>query len=376
MRRVLTNSMVFSRLAVFLGLASALFYSATTASFAQTVDSLDRLFTIQAVKVDVTARRASDARDQALAQAQSGAYDKLLRKITQVEGRALLPELTDVQKQSLVSGIQVVDEQSSARRYIASLDIRFEPGSFSRFLAEYKVPHVLGTGRGLIVLHAHTDGVANYLWQHKAETNTAYEAVDWLNRIRTYVFPRGELQERAMISYSEVANFKTSNVNKLAQRYDVESALLLSTEWKNAGNGDGVLAYSFHSTDGAYEDSGIIETRGENAETEAQRLMYEQVLEQIDSAWRDQLLVDTSMGGDMKVIVPSTTIDVLPRIEKLLSEVTLVHGVEVKSIGLPFGQIHFRYTGREDQLVLALRYGGLDLGLYGEDRILKIRTVE
>ncbi|MBL4837036.1 MAG: DUF2066 domain-containing protein [Kordiimonadaceae bacterium] len=340
------------------------------------MESLDRLFTIRAITVDVTAKRASDARDIALAQAQSEAYDKLLRKITQPEGRALLPVLSDVQRQALVSGIQIVKEQSSARHYIASLDIRFEPGKVSRFLAENKVPHVLGTGRGLMVLHAHTDGIGTFLWQPKAATLKANAAVDWINRIRTYVFPRGELAERAVVSYSEVAKFKTDNLQALALKYDVESLLLITSAWHEKGDGTGALSYEFHATDGDFEDKGHIDGAGTDAEANTQAQMFETVLEQIDSAWRDQLLVDTSTGGELRVLVPTTTADILPTIEKRLADVTLVHGFEVKSIGLPFSEVFFRYTGREDQLVLALRYGGLDLANYGEDRILKIRTIE
>ncbi|MEX0299535.1 MAG: DUF2066 domain-containing protein, partial [Kordiimonas sp.] len=216
MRRVLKNTMVFCRL--FSGFLAILlcvqWFSATVQ--AQTTESLDRLFTIRSVKVDIVASRASEARRLALAQAEHEAYLKLLRKITQPEGRALLPELSAAEIQALISGIEVVDEQSSARRYVAELDVRFEPSNVSAFLAEHNVPHVLGTGRGLIVLHGHSDGLTDYIWQPKPSTMAAREGVDWINRIRTYVFPLGELRERAAMSYSEVVNFKVDHIGVIS----------------------------------------------------------------------------------------------------------------------------------------------------------------
>ncbi len=371
MRRVLKNTMVFCRL--FSGFLAILLcvqgFSATVD--AQTTESLDRLFTIRSVKVDIVASRASEARRLAFAQAEQESYLKLLRKITQPEGRALLPELSPAEIQPLISGIEVVDEQSSARRYVAELDVRFEPSNVSAFLAEHSVPHVLGTGRGLIVLHAHSDGLTDYIWQPKASTKAARESVDWINRIRTYVFPLGELRERAAMSYSEVANFNADNVGVISSFYNVQSALLIRSEWDSVS---GRLTYAFFSTDGDWSRDGIIEKHGEGAEKEAQLEMFETILEEIDSAWRDQLLVDTGTEGELHTLVPSTSLNILADVEKRLADVSLVRGVELREIGLPFSKMYFHYTGRKEQLVMALRYAGLDLATYGEDHILKIRS--
>lgn len=374
MRRVLKNTMIFSRLFSCLVVFLLCLQEQSGELEAQTTESLDRLFTIRSVRVDVVASRASEARRLALAQAEQEAYGKLLRKITQPAGRALLPELTAPQIQALISGIEVVEEQSSARRYLAELDVRFEPSNVSAFLAEYGVPHVLGTGRGLIVLHAHSDGLTNFIWQPKSSTLAARAAVDWVNRIRTYVFPIGELRERAAMSYSEVVNFNVNNVKAIAGIYDVQSTLLIRSTWKVDSLGSGKLSYAFFSTDGDWTRDGTIEVQGSDAEEIAQQQMFEAILEEIDTAWRDQLLVDTGTEGDLVTLVPSTSLDILADIEKRLADVSLVRGVEYREIGLPFSRLYFHYTGRKEQLVMALRYAGLDLAAYGDQHILKIRT--
>lgn len=374
MRRVFKNTMIFKH---FLSvLAMTLFYAGLFPGnlAAQTTESLDRLFTIRSVKVDVVAARASEARRLALAQAEQEAYQKLLRKITQPEGRAQLPELSALQIQVLISGIEVVDEQSSSRRYVAELDVRFEPSNVSTFLAEHGVPHVLGTGRGLIVLHAHSDGLNDYLWQPKDSSSNARRAVDWLNRIRTYVFPRGELRERAAISYGEVMEFKADNLATIARDYGVQSVLLIRSKWQLLPGNTGRLVYAFYSSDGNWTKEGLIESSGDKAEETAQQRMFEAILEEIDTAWRDQLLVDTGTEGELTTLIPTINLNILAEIDKRLADVSLVRGVELNEIGLPFSKIYFHYTGRKDQLVMALRYAGLDLEAYGDQHILKIRT--
>jgi vacuolar-type H+-ATPase subunit H len=340
---------------------------------AQTVDSLDRLFTIREIKVDERARRASEARRTALAKAEQEAYDKLLRKITQPAGRAQLPQLSAQEKQALISGIDVVEEQSSSRRYTATLNVRFEPANVSQFLAKYHVPHVLSTGRGIVVLHGHRDGFSEYLWRPNAATVQARASVDWLNRIRRYVFPRGEIRERLAVTYREVDEFDAVGTAQIAGFHNVQSVLMISSQWENDETGGGTLSYRFLSSDGGLADTGSIQVAGDNAQAIALVQMFEDVLEKIDTAWRDQLLVDTGTGGDMAVLVPTTSLDVLTTVKKRLDDVTLVQSFKILSVGLPLSEVSFHYTGREDQLVLALRYAGLTLDQYGNKKMLRLR---
>ena len=342
---------------------------------AQSLDSLDRLFTIREIKVDERASRASEARRTALSKAELEAFDKLLRKITQPEGRAALPELSVGEKQALISGIEVVEEQASSRRYTATLNVRFEPSSVSRFLARYGVPHVLSTGRGIVALHAHQDGLDEFLWQPNQPTLEARAAVDWLNRIRQYVFPRGEIRERLAVTYREIAAFEAPGNRKIAGFYDVQSVLMISSIWDAEGEG-GTLNYHFSSTDGGVSGANKIQIHGPEAQAVALAQMFEAVLEEIDTAWRDQLLVDTGTGGEMEMLIPTVDLDVLTSIQKRLDDVTLVRNFKILSVGLPFSQISFHYTGREDQLALALRFAGLSLDMYGADKILKLREPE
>jgi|GEM_PF-1404681 len=347
----------------------AAFFAISQQAVAQTIESLDRLFTIQAVKVDVRSRRASDAQRSAFAQAEGDAYAKLLLKITQPEGRALLPILSPSQIRALVSGIEVVSEQSSSRRYIATLDVRFEPGKVSRFLAENGVPHVLSTGRGLVVLHAHKDGLNEYLWQQGNYAAEARVSVDWLNRIRKYIFPRGDLRERRLLTYGDMANLQFDGAQKVAAFYGVRSVLMLTSQWV-AGADGGTLTFRYYSSDNDTVDNGAIEVSGNGAQQIALKAMFEQVLDVVDSAWREQLLVDTGTGGEIVVLVPTTELKVLSDVERRMAEVTLVQKVTILSVGLPFTKIRFRYTGRIDQLILALKFAGLALTEYGDEKLL------
>ncbi len=344
---------------------------ATPAS-AQSDAPLDQLFTIRGLKVDETARSANQARQVALLNAEQEAYEKLLRKITQAEDRSRLPELTVQERQALISGLEFVDDQSSSRRYLATLNVRFEPSLVSSFLASYGVPHVLSTGRPILVLHTHRRGASEYLWEADPTIDEARNSVDWLNRIRGYRFARGEIQERLAISASEVRTLDIEKAKQVSALNQLESAVLIRSEVLYRSGAKVGLRHMFLATDSGVQGGADIPISIEG-EAGALAEMYEQILDVIDGAWRERLLVDTGSQGEVTVLVPSVELADYAEVERRLADVTLVQSVDVKSVGLPLSRLLIRYTGREEQLTLALRFEGLDLRPYGDEKLLELR---
>ena len=334
---------------------------------------LDQLFTIRDIKLDETASSANRARQTALLKVEVEAYEKLLRKITQLSDRERLPELEVAERQALISGIEIVEERSSSRRYLATMNVRFEPSRVSNFLANYNVPHVLGTGRPILVLHAHQRGLAKFLWEDDPVLSQARAEVDWVNRIRGYRFARGEIKERAAVSASEVQQLDNEAALKIGAMNALQSAVLISSTVMQPDEGTQVLLFDYTATDSGVSGSGSFPVSGGD-EKVALTEMFEYVLEMIDGAWRERLLVDTGTQGELNVVVPSLSLEDLAELERRLAAVTLVQAYEVREVGIPLSQLYLRYTGREDQLALAFRFEGLDLKPFGAQLMLELRN--
>lgn len=371
--RLCAQNMSMSSVLIRFGSLVALWFAMVWSAGAQELADtpLDQLFTIRAITVDETDRSADRARRRALLDAEVQAYAKLLQKITQQADRDRLPELSVEERQTLISGIEFVDEQSSSRRYIATLNIRFEPDRVSRFLADYGVPHVLGTGRPVLVLHAHQKGLKQYLWDVDQAMLTAREEVDWLNRIRGYRFAHGSIRERLTMTSTEVFDFNVEQSNKITELNGLRATTLIGSRIEYTADGQEVLRYDFLATDSGVSGQGeiLIDVN----ETSALVSMYDEILEVIDGAWRERLLVDTASAGDLEVLVPSRSLDEFAEVQKRLSEVTLVQAVKTLSVAVPLSGLQLSYTGREDQLAMALRFEGLDLKPYGTQMILELR---
>jgi hypothetical protein len=375
MRKLNKNILSFSlalRVAAFLILS----FIQVSGVKAQQDSSLDQLFTIRDIRVDETAANANRARQAALLQAEEDAYHRLLRKITQPESRAQLLQLTATERQALISGIDFVQEQSSSRRYIAVLNVRFEPSQFSSFLAQYNVPHVLSTGSGILVLHAHQRGLAKVLWQADQPLEAARDEVDWVNRIRRYSFARGNIKERLSVSASEILDLDIAAAERAGRIAGFNSALMIGSKVARLASGELQIRYHFSATDSGLKGEGSINFPSPQASTEIEALvaMYDTILEENDSAWRDRLLVDTGTQGDIQVMAPTVSLADMAQYEKILNEVSLVQSYSISEIGVPLSTFQIRYTGRQDQLSQALKFAGLDLKPYGDQMMIELRT--
>ena len=84
-------------------------------------------YTVTGVDVDVTAPDAVQARQQGIAEARRKAAKMLVDRIVAPEDRARVTIPGDASLEGMVRGIEFVRERSAPGRYIATLNVVFQP---------------------------------------------------------------------------------------------------------------------------------------------------------------------------------------------------------------------------------------------------------
>ena len=339
-------------------------------------EALDDLFTIRAIKIDETEKSASKAREKGLAKAESYAFDRLMGKILSTDDFHNLPPLSVAEKQSMMRGIDIVSEQRSSRRYIAEINISFEPVTVSQWLADLEIPHVLGAGTGLLVLHAHRDNVDEYFgeaWDmEKSILASIWKLVDHENRLRTYNFPKGGLDDRLMYSYGQVLEQDSEAAALMAKNYNMDGALLISTQFKAAiGHLPAQVDYQYYLT--ATATSGEGEITASRSDENVTVAAINKILDEVDGVWRSQLLISSGVQGELELVLPTIDLKVLVKITDAVKNMSLVRDWTVLEVGVPLTKAHMSYTGRRDQLDLALTLAGLTIRPYGGVWMLDIK---
>jgi|GEM_PF-5741379 len=116
------------------------------------VQALAATYTVQGIKVDVTAETAVDAREESLKQAQVSAFNKLLRSIVLKEDQSKIPvvEVNDIP--DFISDYSVSDEKLTGTRYLAVYQFSFEKKQVNQFLINYDIQPTVFEPRKILIL--------------------------------------------------------------------------------------------------------------------------------------------------------------------------------------------------------------------------------
>jgi hypothetical protein len=103
-------------------------------------NAAESLFDVAKVAVDTKAKNAVAARANGMLQAEMRGFKVVLERIVPLNMQQQLPDFTKEEVELLVSGIAVRKEQASTTRYIALLDVRFDPYAVKQLLTSYGIP--------------------------------------------------------------------------------------------------------------------------------------------------------------------------------------------------------------------------------------------
>ena len=91
-------------------------------------------YTVTGVDVDVSAPDAVQARQQGIAEARRKAAKMLIDRVVAPEDRAKVAVPNDASLEGMVRGIEFVRERSAPGRYIATLNVVFQPDPVKAWL--------------------------------------------------------------------------------------------------------------------------------------------------------------------------------------------------------------------------------------------------
>jgi hypothetical protein len=139
--------------------------AASSPAFAGAEQDLQALFTVTGVRVDVTESSASTARTMAMDEAYSQSFHTVMQRIALPDQYDRVPNLPPDQLETLVSEVVVVTEKSSPQRYLATLNISFNPDLVNNFLNDIQVEHISRPAPRLLLLPLVNRPPQLWLWE-------------------------------------------------------------------------------------------------------------------------------------------------------------------------------------------------------------------
>ena len=341
---------------------AALCLSLASLSSAQADDP----YTITGVAIDATASNALEAYQQALQQGQREAARRLVRRLTLAEDRVDTPldlqphmdeygetqpgfTLSDAIIAEMISGLEIRNEQRSATRYLAELDVGFHPRSVARVMEAYGVPFVESQSRPMLVLPVYEAESGFLLWE-----NNPWRAA-WRQNFSNALTPT-VTPARAAITARQALELDETALLDLARAQGVNRIAVL-----RAGERGGARRFGGYLLEVLPDGTLAVETWGPQTIYGDWDAGARDFVADREEAWKVQSIVRDGEETELRVTVMYSGLPEWRRLQQALTRASLVQNAQLDALSRDGARMTVSYRGAFEQLVSELAERGATL---------------
>ena len=196
----------------------------------------ETFMTVSDVPVDVTAKDAAAARDQAIAVAQSKAFDRLIKRLVPnpADQARLHPSQQDIE--SFVQDFGVENERVSMVRYIGLYSVRFRESRVRKYLSDSGVGGI-GDQQQVLVVPIYKTQAGTLLWENNNGWRAAWDRGGFGDGPVTLILPNGDGFDTGTLTAMAAADGDSSTFGALMLRYHAAGLVVAIAEPRDPAQG-------------------------------------------------------------------------------------------------------------------------------------------
>lgn len=337
-------------LSVLAGLAAMLAVAEVSAQGSST-------YTVTGVDVDVSAPDAVQARQQGLAEARRKAARTLIERVVAPDERSRVPVPADPALEGMVHGIEFVRERSAPGRYIATLNVVFQPEAVKSWLggAGIKVAETVSRPALVIPLWKGPSGVEPL--DDRNAWREAWQALDTSGSSVPVTLLRGDQLDQSAVTAEQLYVGDVAALARLNERYRAPTIVVAVVEGDKAGGGLTVGGLRYDAQTGARSEIARLPVAAAAQLPDAAR----QVHARIDEQWRSVATVRRDSQDAIDVYVPIRALGDWVQVRQRLGGIPAIKAVTVRSLESDRADLRLEYFGTTDELQRTLATVGLSL---------------
>ena len=186
----------------------------------------DPLYTVEGVKVDVTAKSAAAAREEAFAKAEQQAFMAIAqRMLSETEAASFTPPAADVIS-DMVQDFEITEERLSHVRYMGVYTFRFRDAAVQNFFASRGTAYTAVKSRPVLVLPFYQWGSRMVLWEGENPWLDAWGRARMAKGLVPTTVPIGDAQDVIDIADNQALTYDPESLRAMLARYDAGGALI------------------------------------------------------------------------------------------------------------------------------------------------------
>ena len=323
------------------------------------------VFEVRDVAVDVTAETAAQAREQAHAEGEAGAFRTLLERLTLRIEHEGLPKLKPDEIASYIKDFSVADEKTSSVRYLAQLSFRFKHKEVRALLNDFGFSFAETVSKPVLVLPVFQNVGALILWDDPNPWRDAWAARPKLDGLVPTLLPLGDLADIAAIGAEQAMDGDPQRLAAIAGRYGASDTLVVFGVLRvDAAKARQVLdVYFTRYGRQLKEQTEVVGFPQENDESVPKLLARaaEELTYIVEDNWKRDNLLQFERAGVIPVVLPISGLKDWLRVRTRLGGVAVVRRAEMVLLSRDRVRLNLHFIGETNQLALALEQADLAL---------------
>ena len=323
------------------------------------------VFEVRDVAVDVTAETAAQAREQAYAEGEAGAFRTLLERLTLRIEHEGLPKLKADEIASYIKDFSVADEKTSSVRYLARLSFRFKHEEVRALLNDFGFSFAETVSKPVLVLPVFQNLGALILWDDPNPWRDAWAARPKRDGLVPTLLPLGDLADIAAIGAEQAMDGDLQRLAAIAGRYGASDTLVVFGVLRvDAAKARQVLDVYFTRYGRQLKEQTEVVSFPQEKDEPIPRLLAraaEELISIVEDNWKRDNLLQFERAGEIPVVLPISGLKDWLRVRKQLGGVAVIRRAEMVLLSRERVRLILHFIGETSQLALALEQADLAL---------------
>lgn len=316
------------------------------------------VFFVENIPVSAEAESTVKAREKAVLEGQTTAFQQMLLTILLKEDYEKMPTLSVSEIADLVKDISVQNERTTATKYAASLSVRFDEEALKKIFNRHNIPYQTKTKTSFVVVPVFETPSKTSVFDEDSPLFQALSATLFPKDLYSFTIPSGDLKDMQTITPLMIKQGNFLPLESLRKRYNADEVLILTVQQESPIYNVTTQTYPLDESLGVHLDFAV--SSASTDLLDINKKIIQKVLKKIKDNWRGQQN-SSSQLKNMSVHIPIENLANWNQIRTQLEKMPFLNNMVVQALRKDKAIVEIFHYQTQENLIQSFKGHGYTL---------------